>query len=312
MKKRLLIILALLTGVLTTSAQSVAELLERTKYLVSTPDSIGNQAVSKVDSTEVCETIATDSLLVLNQELEGKVIVGADTIDAVIPPKFVGRFDRGLKNYLFMPKGNWGVGLTAGYSQFNTDDVQILSLLKDINIKGKTFSVKPEAMYFFDSNRAAGLRLGYSRNIFDLGSLNLEISEDISFSLSDVDYKTESYSAGIFYRQYIGLDKNRRFALFGETELSISSSYGEFKRNYDGVPRKTRTNTLKMGLDFSPGVSVFMHPNASFNVSFGIFGVHFANERQTTGNSDEGRRFTSGASFKFNMLNLNMGLVIHI
>ena len=42
-----------------------------------------------------------------------KVIVGNDTVSMIIPEKNFGRYDRGLKNYLFIPKGEWAFGLTA-------------------------------------------------------------------------------------------------------------------------------------------------------------------------------------------------------
>lgn len=50
----------------------------------------------------------------------------------------------------------------------------------------------------------------------------------------------------------------------------------------------------------------------SFNVSFGVFGLHFTKEDQTTNNVDEGSRVSSGANFKFNLFNISFGLGVHI
>jgi hypothetical protein len=47
-------------------------------------------------------------------------------------------------------------------------------------------------------------------------------------------------------------------------------------------------------------------------VSFGVFGVKFRNEHQKTDGVDEGSRFTSGANFKFNIFNINFGLMVVI
>jgi hypothetical protein len=47
-------------------------------------------------------------------------------------------------------------------------------------------------------------------------------------------------------------------------------------------------------------------------VSFGVFGVYLKNEKQTTNNTEVGKRFSSGANFKFNVFNLNMGIAVHI
>ena len=64
---------------------------------------------------------------------EPQVIVGNDTVSVVIPEKEYGRYDRGLKNYLFMPKGDWQFGLNASFGEFDADDVQLLSIIDDFD-----------------------------------------------------------------------------------------------------------------------------------------------------------------------------------
>ena len=41
------------------------------------------------------------------EDVREMVIVGNDTVDVIIPEKNFGRYDRGLFNYLFIPKGQW-------------------------------------------------------------------------------------------------------------------------------------------------------------------------------------------------------------
>ena len=36
-----------------------------------------------------------------------RVIVGEDTVSIIIPQRNFGRYDRGLFNFLFIPKGQW-------------------------------------------------------------------------------------------------------------------------------------------------------------------------------------------------------------
>lgn len=241
-----------------------------------------------------------------------RVIVGKDTIGIIIPEKNFGRYDRGLFNFLFIPKGQWAFGLNASYGSFDVGDMQLLSYLKDFDFKGSMFSIRPDVSYFFRNNQSIGMRLGYSRTNFDLNKLKLDLGDDLNIDLSDVLYHTESYSASIFYRHYIGLGRDKRFAIFNEVDLSFASGSGQFKRNYDGQPRDTRTITTEARLNFSPGLCVFIHDNISFNVSFGVFGLYLKNEKQKTNNVEEGSRFTSGANFKFNLFNISLGLGVHI
>ena len=241
-----------------------------------------------------------------------KVIVGADTVDVILPDKNYGRYDRGLLNYLFVPKGGWMFGASASYGEFSTEDIQLLSIMKDFDFKGKSVSFNPYGAYFFRNNQSAGIRLGYSQDVLDLGSLAIDFDEDISFALKNVKYKTQKYSASLFYRHYVGIDKSRRFAVFNEVDLKVATGHGQFLRYYNDEPRDTRTDTQELSLNFSPGLCIFVHEYVSFNVSFGVFGLYFLHEEQTTNSEPSGERFSSGANFKFNIFNLNMGISVHI
>ena len=92
--------------------------------------------------------LLSDSLELKQFQDSMRVIVGNDTVSMIIPEQNFGRYDRGLYNFLFIPKGKWAFGLTASYGELNTDDVQILSMLNNIDFKGKIYSIKPSISYF--------------------------------------------------------------------------------------------------------------------------------------------------------------------
>lgn len=240
------------------------------------------------------------------------VIVGNDTVNMILPEHNFGRYDRGLYNYLFVPKGRWAFGLTASYGELNTKDIQVLSLLKDFDFGGKIYSLNPTVSYFFRHNQSIGLKFVYSRGTADINNLSVDIDDDMNFSLRDVSYYSETFALGTFYRTYYGLGNNKRFAVFNEIDLSFQSGASRFKRLYNGEPKDTRTNITQASLNFSPGVCVFIQENVAFNVSFGVFGLKWRREHQMTDGIDEGKRFTSGANFRFNLFNINFGLLVVI
>lgn len=244
--------------------------------------------------------------------LDERVVVAGDTVPIILPAPNYGRYDRGLFNFLFIPKGQWMFGLTASYGEFNSDDVQILSLIKDFSFKGKIYSIQPTISYFFRSNQSMGLKLNYSRGIADLGGLSFDFDEDMSFKLSDISYYSETYTASVFYRNYVGLGADKRFAIFNEVDLAFGSGSSRFKRSYDGEVKDTKTLTSKWSLNFSPGLTMFIMDNVSFNVSFGVFGLHVTHDKQYTNGEDEGSRTSSGANFRFNLFNINFGLGVTI
>ena len=240
------------------------------------------------------------------------VVVGNDTVNVIIPERNLGRFDRGLFNYIFIPRNKWGFGITASYGELNTYDVQVLSILKDVDFNGKMYSIRPYLSYFIRNNQSVGLKFNYNRGIADLGRLAVDFDDDLNFTLRDVSYYQQSFGIGAFYRNYVGLDHNGRFSIFNEVELGFSSGSSRFRRLYNSEPRDTRTTSTEVSLNFSPGVCVFIQEYVSFNVSFGVFGLKMRNEKQLTNGIDEGSRFTSGANFRFNIFNINFGLMVVI
>ncbi len=243
---------------------------------------------------------------------EYKVIIDSDTVSMILPQRNYGRYDRGLYNFLYIPKKSWAFGITAAYGSLNTEDLQLLSYAKDFNFEGKIYSIKPSVSYFIDNNQALGMRFDYSRGVADLKSLSIDFDDDLNFSLHDVSYYSSNYKMGIFYRNYVGLGMAKRFAIFNEVALDLGSGSSRFKRYYGDDLFDTKTTSTSVNLNFSPGLCIFIQDYVAFNLSFGVFGVHYTNQQQTTNGADDGHRVSSGANFKFNIFNLNFGLLVVI
>lgn len=270
-----------------------------TALTVALPSLSAQEIVRKKDAPQHKETLE-------------KVIVDGDTVSRILPERNFGRFDRGLFNYIFIPKGKWGFGISASYGELDTEDIRVLDIAKDFNFKGKLYSVRPYIQYFFRSNQAIGLKFDYTRGYADLASLSVDFDDDINFNIRDASYYQQTFQVSTFYRDYVGLDHNGRFGIFNEVDLAFGSGSSRFKRLYDNKLRDTRTNITKASLNFSPGLCVFVQDYVSLNVSFGVFGIHYRHEHQKTNGIDEGTRDTSGANFRFNLFNINFGLMVVI
>ncbi len=235
-----------------------------------------------------------------------------DSIHMALPTKRLGRYDRKLYNWLIYPKGLWHISLSANYGELSTDDSEFLSLIQDVDLKGKIYSIKPSVSYFLRNNLCVGLRLAFTKGDMAINSFKVDIDEDMSFDLHDIKYTSDSYAAAVFIQQYFGLSRRGRFAVFNEAEISIGTGSSHFIRPFDGVLRDTRTKTQTFNINYSPGVSIMMMKNAAFNLSFGIFGFHLKDEKQWENGEEAGSRFTSGINFRFNLFNINFGVSIII
>lgn len=248
----------------------------------------------------------------LDLDLEEKTTYKGDTIPMVLKQRNLGRYDRGLSALLYVPKGQWSFGLTVSYGNISTKDLEIFDLLSDVNIGAHAFRIRPYLQYTVRNNLAIGMRFGYYNAKGDVESFKVDIDDDMNFNLHDIGYKAESYTGAVFASQYIGLSRHGRFGIYNEIELAFGSGSSDFKRPYGGNLRTTHTTWTEAQLNFSPGVQMFVMKNVSFHISFGVFGFNVRKERQTEDGKDTGNRLSSGASFRFNLFNINFGIGVHI
>ena len=280
---------------------------DNTKYvLMSIPDSL---------AADVRQLLRGNRKVVRDEskvDLDELVIYKGDTIPMVLKDLKLGRYDRGLYNFLFIPKGMWSIGLTASYGKFSTSDLQLFDVLSDVNISAHALSIRPYFSYAFKNNITAGLRLEYSNMQGNIDNLKLDIDEDMNFSIDDVMYRSQSYSAALLLTQYIGLSRRGRFGVFNEAQLKFTSGTSDFNRPYNSELKMTHSNDFEASLTYSPGLCVFVMPNVSANVSFGVFGFYIRKIRQWEDGVYSGSRLTSGANFRFNIFNISFGLAVHI
>lgn len=241
-----------------------------------------------------------------------KVLFRGDTVPMVLRDRNFGRYNRGLFNYLYIPKGIWQLGITASYGEFDTEDLEMFDLMSDINFHGKIFSIRPYFSYFLRNNMSVGMRLGYSYGRANVDSFKVDIDDDMNFDLHDIMYRSESFTAAFTFNQYFGITRRGRFGIFNEVELAFSGGNTDFIRPFNNELKQTHTTTMQASLNFSPGVSVFIIEPLTFNISFGVFGFSLKNEKQTVNGEKLGSRFTSGANFRFNIFNINFGMAVNL
>lgn len=301
MKKILLLFIA---GVMALTA--VGQIRPLNYVIMAVPDSLAPDVQGLIEGKK--KTVRNDAFV----DLEEKVIYKGDTLPMVLKDLKLGRYDRGLFNYVFVPKGMWIFGLTASYGKFSTADLEMFDVITGVDISAHAFSLKPYFSYAFKNNITAGLRLEYSNVVGDINNFALDVDEDMSFNIHDVGYRSESYSAALLLTQYIGLTRLGRFGVFNEAQLKLTSGNSDFTRPFDGDMRSTHNSNFQASLTYSPGVCVYVMPQLSCNLSFGVFGFYINHTKQWENGVRSGSRTTSGANFRFNIFNISFGLAVHI
>ena len=188
---------------------------------------VESDSITRVRDKIVMPWFPSKAKVIRTEDDVEQVLVGNDTVDMVLPVFNYGRYDRHLSNYLYIPKGSWSFGLMASYGSLNSNDMSLLNMVGEFNFGGNAFSIRPYGSYFFRSNQCIGMRFNYTNWHADLKSLKIDFIDDLNLDIHNVLYDNKGYSMSVFYRNYIGLDHGKRFAIFNEVDLSIGGGNGK-------------------------------------------------------------------------------------
>lgn len=210
---------------------------------------------------------------------------------------------------VFVPKGQLMVGGTIGASSEKLTDASLL-IIQNVNANGYNFSAAPYFAGFVADNFCVGTKFRYNRMMLDLGSIDLNLTDDMNFGLKDFYFINHKYEGQVFARYYLAIANSKMFGMFAEGRLTYA--YSEGKNTIGTGADMSGTYQMKHSVGFSvnPGLCVFLTNNAAFEVSLGILGVDYSWKRQITNQIDNGYITSGGANFKLNFLSINLGVSV--
>ena len=184
------------------------------------------------------------------------------------------KYDRGIVMKTFIPKGQWMVGTTFSYSEHVDENFEFLSVLKDITSDGYTFKVTPLVSYF--------------------------------------ESTSNTFTTAVFLRTYLNLGDSKRFGLFNEARVSYgySESNGRSGTGVDLSGLYQLKHNLNIGV--APGITVFVNDFAAVEASINVAGLNFNWYDQTRDQVYKGKRTSSSANFKINLLSVDLGIVFYL
>lgn len=202
-------------------------------------------------------------------------------------------------------KGEHIVGLGISYFGLNTNNSDILTLVTNLNASAQYFNLAPFYGFAYARNQYAGVRVSYSNirggaESMDVNLLGLMSMDDISF-----DVNSRSFGASIFNRSFIGLDKKGNVGLYCEVALGYKNSHTS-AGSYD---KYTQGNNFRLSV--SPGVILYIVPNASLNVQFGILHADFKKSVCYDGCDITGSMKKFNAGINLSIMDLSFGVNYH-
>lgn len=218
---------------------------------------------------------------------------------------------RGLTQHLIIPKGEWQVGAQISHVSMSSSNSEYALLINGLDANGSLTKIAPFVSYAFKHNQAVGLRFQYTTADANIDAAELDLlSDDLEFEIENLRGKLTSYQTSVYYRVYVGLDNKGRIGLFNDVALGYTNSKTDFRYNEQTENAYTRSNQIKLSLH--PGIVVFAMNNLSTHVSIGIGGVSYNNTKYYRDGAMVGKRDFSKANFKLDILDISIGLSIHL
>lgn len=221
------------------------------------------------------------------------------------------RFERGIVKRTFVPKGQWFFGGTCSYSEYNQDNYKFL-VLKNWNGNGYQLSIKPFVGYMVKNDLGVGATFAYERTLFKVDNLDINVSEDFQFSISDYYILEHIYTGSIFMRLFMNIEDSKRFGLFNDVKLMFGGGQGKYINGKGDALEGTYQNIFKMGLIYSPGLSVFINDYAAVEASIGVLGLQMKHTDQKTNQVYTGSFKRSSANFKIDLFSIGLGIAIYL
>ena len=241
---------------------------------------------------------------ILEPEKESRTI----TLGGEIVPKDTTKTHR-FVNHLIAPKGEWQCGIAVMYADFDSDNSEYMLLAQNMDASASFLRIAPEAAYTFMPNHAVGIRFAYTtaRGVVDAATADL--LGNFSMTVENVHANSRMMSACVFERSYVGLDQHGRVGLFMDYCLSLSRTKSQV---YTGSSSDAYTINKKIHVGVAPGLVYYPMNNISVQASIGIAGASYGSTKSYSGGEVTGSRAAWNAKASLSILDLNLGLTIHL
>lgn len=234
---------------------------------------------------------------------DGRIVLGTE-----IMPKDTTREYR-FTNHLIAPKGGWQCGLSVMYADFSSQNTEYMLMLQGLDADASMLRIAPEAAYTFADNHALGVRFQYTSLEGMVDSATADLLGNFSMTLEGLNASSQSMSASLFQRTYVGLDNHGRVGIFWDYVLGLTRSMTRFAA---ADPSDAYTLTRKIHLGFAPGIVYFPMNNVSVQASISLADLSYSNARAYDNGDIVGERHAWKAMASLNLLGLNFGLTVHL
>ena len=251
----------------------------------------------------LCLMTACVTAFAQDDKVRETIVLGGE-----IAPKDTSKVRR-FKNHLIAPKGEWQCGLSVMYADFSSNNSDYMLLLQGVGANASMLRLAPQGAYTFADNHAVGARFQYTKINGMVDSATADLLGNFSMTVEDINASSRGLSAVVFQRTYWGLDKNGRVGLFWDYILGYTRKNSRF---FVGENSSAYTTNDKIHLGFAPGIVYFPMNNVSIQASICIADFSYNKVNAYDGGAVVGTRKAWNLQASLNVLDINLGLTVHL
>ena len=220
-------------------------------------------------------------------------------------------FQRDIESVVFVPKGQWIVGLSVSYTQSSQDKYQFL-ILEGISGDTYNFKISPMVMFAVKNDLALGGRFSYARSLTKVANADIVLDSETSYSFDHLYRLSHNYYGSILMRNYFSLGKSKRFGFFNEVGLQMGGGQTKLTTGVGDDLTGTYERNLSIDVGLTPGICVFLSNYSALEVNVGILGFSYTDTRAVKDQIYVSTRNSKSANFRINLFSITFGATFYL
>lgn len=282
------------------------------------------QGVNKVEKSDSLDLLLPVNLnKILDVPASGEEIIEAESMEqcslpvdslvTTINPRSeeLEEFKREIESVVFVPKGQWIVGLSVSYTQSNQDKYQFL-ILEGISGNTYSFKISPMVMFAVKSDLALGGRFSYARSLTKVANADIILDSETDYSFDHLYRLSHNYYGAVLMRNYFSIGKSKRFGFFNEISLQMGGGQTKLTTGVGDDLTGTYERNFQLSVGLTPGICIFLSNYSAMEVNVGLLGFSYTDTKAVKDQIYVSHRNSKSANFRINLFSITFGATFYL
>lgn len=220
-------------------------------------------------------------------------------------------FKREIESVVFVPKGQWILGLSVSYTQSNQDKYQFF-ILEGISGNTYSFKISPMIMFAVKADLALGARFSYARSLTKVANADIVLDSETSYTFDHLYRLSHNYYGTLLMRNYFSIGKSKRFGFFNELQLQMGGGQTKLTTGLGEDLTGTYERNLSVDVGLAPGLSVFLSNYSALEVNVGLLGFSYTETKAIKDQIYVSKRNSQSANFRINLFSITFGVSFYL